>query len=101
PAPHAPYSLSLHDALPISPRTLDEYRRLGARLKAQGRPVGQSLGHTLGDAPAWAYPLLWAFGGAETDPSGRTVVLNSKEALESVDRKSTRLNSSHVAISYA
>ena len=67
-----------------APRTLDEYRRLGARLKAQGRPVGQSLGHTLGDAPAWAYPLLWAFGGAETDPSGRTVVLNSKEALESV-----------------
>src|SRR5207245_83859 len=50
----------------------------------QGRPVGQSLGHTLGDAPAWAYPLLWAFGGAETDPSGRTVVLNSKGALESV-----------------
>jgi len=66
------------------PRTLDEYMRVGARLKAKGRPVGQTLGHTLGDAPAWAYPLLWAFAGAETDPSGTRVVLDGRGGLESV-----------------
>ncbi|PYM05989.1 MAG: sugar ABC transporter substrate-binding protein [Candidatus Rokuibacteriota bacterium] len=66
------------------PRTLDEYRRIGAALKTKGRPIGQTLGHTLGDAPAWAYPLLWAFGGAETDPSGKKVALNSKGTIESV-----------------
>jgi multiple sugar transport system substrate-binding protein len=70
---------------PEPPRTLDEYRRLGARLKRRGRPIGQTLGHTLGDAPAWAYPLLWAFGAAETDPSGKRVVLDSKGARESVE----------------
>jgi multiple sugar transport system substrate-binding protein len=66
------------------PRTLDEYRRLGAALKKTGRPVGQTLGHTLGDAPGWTYSLLWAFGGAETDVTGRRVVLQSPETLESV-----------------
>jgi multiple sugar transport system substrate-binding protein len=66
------------------PKTLDEYRRIGAALKRKGRPIGQTLGHTLGDAPAWTYPLLWAFEGAETDPTGKRVVLNSKGTLESV-----------------
>ena len=51
------------------PQTLDEYRQIGARLKRRGRPVGQALSHTFGDAPAWTYPILWAFGGAETDAS--------------------------------
>jgi multiple sugar transport system substrate-binding protein len=66
------------------PTTLDAYRRLGALLKQSGRPIGQTLGHTLGDSPAWAYPLLWAFGGAETDTSGTKVALGSKGTLESV-----------------
>ncbi len=66
------------------PKTLDEYRKLGALLKKKGRPIGQTLGHTFGDAPAWTYPLLWTFGGAETDKTGKKVVLNSKETVESV-----------------
>ncbi len=66
------------------PKTLDEYRRIGALLKKQGRPIGQTLAHTFGDAPAWSYPLLWAFGGAETDATGKRVVLNSRGTLESV-----------------
>jgi multiple sugar transport system substrate-binding protein len=66
------------------PRTLDEYRRIGARLKKEGRPIGQTLGHTFGDAPTWSYPMLWAFGGAETDASGGRVVLNSRGTVESV-----------------
>jgi len=66
------------------PKTLDELRQVGMKLKKKGHPIGQTLGHTFGDAPAWAYPLTWGFGGAEVDRSGKKVVLDSKETLEAV-----------------
>jgi multiple sugar transport system substrate-binding protein len=66
------------------PKTLEEYRTIGKTLKRAGRPVGQSLGHTVGDAPGWTYSILWAFGGAETDTTGRKVVLRSPATVESV-----------------
>src|SRR2546422_303912 len=66
------------------PRTLEEYWRIGVALKKKGKPVGQTLGHTFGDAPAWTYPLTWTFGGTETDPSGKRVVLNGKGTIEAV-----------------
>jgi multiple sugar transport system substrate-binding protein len=65
------------------PKTLEEYRQLGMKLKKKGHPIGQTLGHTFGDAPAWSYPLVWNFGGAETDKQGRAS-LDSKETVESV-----------------
>src|SRR6266536_3028967 len=37
-----------------------------------------------GDAPTFTYTMLWAFGGAETDKTGKKVVLNSKGAVDSV-----------------
>jgi len=49
------------------PKTLEEYKKVGAALKKKGKPIGQTLGHTFGDAPAWTYPFTWTFGGAETD----------------------------------
>jgi multiple sugar transport system substrate-binding protein len=66
------------------PKTWDEWREAGKKLKAKGKPVGQALGHSFGDPPTFSYPLLWSFGGAETDPSGKKVILNSKNTLESV-----------------
>ncbi|MBI3825915.1 MAG: extracellular solute-binding protein [Candidatus Rokubacteria bacterium] len=66
------------------PKTWDDARRLFATLKRRGKPYGQTLGHTFGDAPSFTYPMLWAFGGAETDRSGRNVILNSTQAIESV-----------------
>jgi multiple sugar transport system substrate-binding protein len=66
------------------PKTWDELRKAAAALKKKGKPYGQTLGHTFGDAPTWSYPLLWSFGGAETDPSGKKVVINSKGAVDSV-----------------
>ena len=45
------------------PQTWDEYRAAGKKLKAAGRPFGQTAGHTFGDAPAFWYPFLWSFGG--------------------------------------
>jgi multiple sugar transport system substrate-binding protein len=66
------------------PKTWDEYREVGKKLKAKGKPIGQTLGHTFGDAPTFAYPVLWDFGGAEVDKSGKKVAINSKGAVESV-----------------
>jgi len=66
------------------PTTWEEYREAGRKLKAKGRPIGQTLGHTFGDAPAFTYPYLWSWGGKEVEADGRTVVLNSPQTLESV-----------------
>ena len=66
------------------PKTWDELRKAAATLKKKGKPYGQTLGHTFGDAPTWAYPLLWSFGGAETDKTGKKVVINSKGAVDAV-----------------
>ena len=66
------------------PKTWQEYREVGTKLKAKGRPLGQTLGHTFGDAPAFAYPYLWSWGGKEVEADGKTVVLNSKETVEAV-----------------
>ena len=66
------------------PKTMDAWREVGKKLKAKGKPVGQALGHSFGDPPTFSYPLLWSFGGAETDPTGKKVTINSKATLESV-----------------
>src|SRR6187399_2138535 len=68
---------------PEFPDTWQKYQEVDKKLKAKGRPIGQTLGHTFGDAPTFTYPLLWSFGGKEVDESGK-VVINSKESIESV-----------------
>jgi multiple sugar transport system substrate-binding protein len=66
------------------PETWDAFREAGKKLKAKGRPVGQTAGHTFGDAPGWWYPYLWSWGGKEVEADGKTVVLDSKETVESI-----------------
>jgi multiple sugar transport system substrate-binding protein len=66
------------------PKTWDEARKLFAGLKKKGKPYGQTLGHTFGDAPVFTYTMTWAFGGAEVDQSGKKVVLNSKGTVDAV-----------------
>ena len=65
------------------PETWEEYREAGKRLKAKGRPLGQTLGHTYNDAPAFSYPYLWTWGGQEVDAGGK-VTLDSKATVDSV-----------------
>jgi multiple sugar transport system substrate-binding protein len=65
------------------PETWEQYHDAGKKLKAKGRPLGQTLGHTFGDAPTFTYPYLWSWGGKEVDAKGKAV-LDSKETLESV-----------------
>jgi multiple sugar transport system substrate-binding protein len=66
------------------PKTWQEYREVGKKLKAKGYPIGQTAGHTFGDAPGFWYPYLWSWGGKEVQKDGKTVAINSKETVESV-----------------
>ena len=59
------------------PETWEHYREAGKKLKAKGRPIGQTLGHTFGDAPTFTYPFLWSWGGQEVDEKGK-VAINSQ-----------------------
>src|SRR5882672_8050969 len=70
------------------PETWNALLDAGKKLKAKGRPIGQTAGHTFGDAPGWWYPYLWSWGGKEVEADGKTVVLNSGKPS---NRSSSRL----------
>src|SRR5207249_5282148 len=94
PPPTSP--LSLHDALPI-------YKTHAACWfyhQAAGRGVGGEATH--GGAGFYFHlaPKDCALGGGIWMPP-RPAVVQIREALAKEDRKSTRLNSSHVSTSYA
>ena len=78
------YRKDVFDELGLTaPNTWDEYLEVGRTLKNNNLPVGQTLGHTFGDAPSFAYPMLWAFGGQEVDEGGN-VVINSEETKQAL-----------------
>ena len=78
------YRKDVFDELSLTaPNTWDEYLQVGTALNNNNLPVGQTLGHTFGDAPSFAYPLLWSFGGMEVDTSGK-VAVNSPETLQAL-----------------
>src|SRR5690606_41684283 len=84
------YTLSLHDALPISRRRVDlcrGRRDRGTDLRRHGR---RRVPRTPADGRGRA-----TGGDRSADPEGGSGPLRDQ------DRKSTRLNSSHVKISYA
>src|SRR5207253_6765358 len=99
-APPHTYTLSLHDALPISPRAARV-----SELRPSGRVHGQELSRrhlppsvaVPGEASRPQSLVKSAGVGGCAD---RTLRLRGRSGAPS-DRKSTRLNSSHVAISYA
>jgi multiple sugar transport system substrate-binding protein len=66
------------------PDTWEEFREVGKKLKAMGRPVGQAFGHSENDPNTHCYSLLWSYGGMELDKDGRTVALDRKETLEAI-----------------
>ena len=66
------------------PKTWEEWRAVGKKMKPKSRPFGQTLAHAFGDGVAGWYPYLWSWGGKEVEADGKTVALNSKETIESV-----------------
>ena len=67
------------------PDTWDGLLEAGAKLKKAGHPFGFELGHGFGDNHGWLYPLLWSYGGAEVEPDGKTIVIDSDETARAVD----------------
>src|SRR5207249_11839710 len=89
PAPTEIYTLSLHDALPISMTTL-------VHLQAgHPYPIRIEYFHSWWEATA---RLLWLPPNLTQDAVNAARWLPTRSGR---DRKSTRLNSSHVSISYA
>src|SRR5207249_10144150 len=95
-----PYTLSLHDALPIS-RCRVGVLRSCENVRGFGRLITRTR---LGQRDRHSLVLLGHLGHSEAGiraPEGLVHVAEFGEAERSADRKSTRLNSSHVSISYA
>ena len=68
---------------PNGPQTYDDLLKGGARIKSQsGNPVGLGLSQEV-DTNMALRAMLWSFGGAEQDESGRPV-LYSKNTIEAV-----------------
>src|SRR5207253_11222868 len=98
--PNALYTLSLHDALPIY--RVQCLRRRSESAAVEHRPERRILG----SEPPHAHARDAERAGAEDLVVGGRGVQEPDDVARRVgvvprDRKSTRLNSSHVAISYA
>src|SRR5205814_8823889 len=89
------YTLSLHDALPISPSTF----------RISGRVMDAITGQPLARASVALNPSN-PLNNPNSPDSGRVEVTDAEGVFAFAgvppgDRKSTRLNSSHLGISYA
>ena len=74
------------------PQTTDEFLAYAKAIKADGTPGGFALGHASGDANAWVYWCLWAFGGNLVDRNDK-VIVNSPGNRESAEFRQTALRS--------
>src|SRR5690606_40577625 len=87
-------SLSLHDALPISNMVL--FPGVSLPMVYRFRPLGTEVERCL-----FEIFFLRPLGEGQERPDAPEVCHVAEEESYAVDRKSTRLNSSHVKISYA
>src|SRR5205807_9690413 len=99
--PTAFYTLSLHDALPIS--LLFAHGQTTERTVLVAERLGRALGVPVTALPYWGQLTVEIDGTTlskiiPVKPLG--VDMGKVLAVTTVDRKSTRLNSSHLVISY-
>src|SRR3712207_6905861 len=92
------YTLSLHDALPICLPKAQEHTTHFVVADREGNAVSatQTLGNLFGSRVMPRGTGIWindSLAFAQFEPKGNP--------LDALDRKSTRLNSSHANISYA
>src|SRR5207249_9898416 len=96
PTPH-PHTLALHDALPI----LNFVPRAGSKWWAASMsPMFPSFKRSSKGSPMFLYSLAILTTKLRLDLT-KSWYDPSFPATSPIDRKSTRLNSSHVSISYA
>src|SRR5690349_2775755 len=77
------YRKDLWDEIGMTPDTWDNLRKGGAKLKAKGHPVGIGLAHHNDANTSWR-AVLWSYGGAVQDKSGKHVTIKSKQTLEAI-----------------
>ncbi len=68
------------------PATWDDFFAMGKKLKAMGKPIGQALGHSLGDPSSFAYPYMWSNGAMEVQSDGKTVAFNTPEFVDGMKK---------------
>jgi multiple sugar transport system substrate-binding protein len=66
--------------------TWDEYFAIAKKLKAKGKPFGQSLGQSTGDPPGFCYPYMWAHGGMEVEKDGKTIAFNKPQFVDGMKK---------------
>jgi len=66
-----------------SPKTWDDFRKAARLLKPKGHPTGMPFSRCNDANHNWR-ALLYCFGAKETDPSGQTIALDSKETREAM-----------------
>lgn len=64
------------------PETWEDFFKAGKALKAGGHPIGQALGQSLGDPPAFCYPYMWSYGAMEVEEDGKTVAFNKPQFVD-------------------
>ena len=68
------------------PDTWEDLFALGKKLKGLGKPIGQAIGHSLGDPPSFCYPYMWSYGAMEVEKDGKTVAFNKPEFVDAMKR---------------
>jgi multiple sugar transport system substrate-binding protein len=76
----------IDDPVKQFPDTWEDLFAVGKKLKAMGKPIGQALGHSLGDPPSFAYPYMWSYGAMEVEADGKTVAFNKPEFVDAMSR---------------
>ncbi|MEE8303769.1 MAG: extracellular solute-binding protein, partial [Candidatus Tectomicrobia bacterium] len=78
------YRRDLFDEAGVAaPQTWDDMMEVGTKVKELGYPIGQSLGHSFGDPPGFAYTFLWSFGGSLVDENSK-VAINSQATRNAI-----------------
>lgn len=68
------------------PSTWQELFEVGAVLKQEvGKPLGLSLGQSLGDPPGFTYPYMWSYGAMEVEEDGETVAFDTDTFREGME----------------
>jgi multiple sugar transport system substrate-binding protein len=66
-----------------APDTWEDFRKAGRILKAKGHPTGMPFSHCNDANHNWR-SLMYCYGAKETDPSGQTILIDSKETREAL-----------------
>src|SRR5207253_10413372 len=95
------YTLSLHDALPISFVTKDQTGGTDSQVRQLGKTINQRLSQAFGKifAVRFGAPVLKRQDCDRVNRDLGIARVQKHTKSDRADRKSTRLNSSHVAIS--